>query len=456
MNSPFLALCAAVVLVIVGIVAPASAQDFYLELDRVEADPTSPQFPTVADGSIRNVDVANNAYDATYTWTAPPARIGPEGAQVTLTIQANAPASLIYPGTELVAPGFRVTPDPAQIFVEARNGSNSGSVSVTLIPDGGMISGETTITIGAAYGAHVRYVYRAVSGTMPPVAGGGDGGVSGAGDDQPVLAARIECPRDTIVISELPGLSCQIVISGWRYSSYPVEVLLPGLVDGWGNQANGLQSVINGPYNAQDPTNWTRPEYQWWLDVFACPGQQGAGVNCNGAAAVPGVLTMPIIVRQKDQVDVNLTLTLNAVARGNNGPITPTGISAGGELRFGNVWRIGDFLNVENGPPALGPIRADWLSAIWVVRPTGDGFVRLESRWRPGNFLHVENGVPEVGPIGDAWLSAHWTLEVQEGSTWFRIGNRWRQGEYLNVENGALQLSPVGADWLSAIWWALP
>lgn len=438
------------------LVGPALAQDFHLELDRVEADPTSTQFPTVADGNVVSVDVyhdvSNGGWRTMHTWTSPPAVIGPEGTTIQITAGGEPAGLNLYPGTAIYAPGFRLTPDPPHVFAKVQEGQGTNSVSVTVIPDPSMAGGgEAMIQIGAAYGAGVKYFYRVVDGPAPPVIGDrGDG-------DQPVLAARVECPRDTIVISELPGLSCQIVISGWRYSSYPVEVLLPEVVDGWGNQANGLQSVINGTYNAQDPTNWTRPEYEWWLDVFACPGQPGAGVNCQGFAAAPGDLTMPIIVRQKDQVDVNLMLTLKAVARGgSNGPITAAGITAGGELRFGNIWRIGDFLNIENGPPAVGPIRADWLSALWIVRPTGDGFVRLESRWQPGNFLHVERGVPEVGPITDAWWSAQWTLEVQEGSTWFRIGNRWRQGEYLNVETGPLQLSPVGADWLSAVWWALP
>lgn len=448
-------LSAATVLVLAA--GAVTAQDLVLQRIGVQTDPTNDMQPEAGDGFARTVDPTYGNWETRHAWTSPPEVIGPEGISITLSVEGRTNGGGLRPGTSMGAIGFDVSPTPTEIFIDVPpNGSNAGSQTFTLVPAGLTAGSTAEIRIGAAFGGGATYRYEVVDrgSVMPPVTTGDDDGTI---DDQPVLAARVECPSDTIMISALPSLSCEIVISGWRYSSYPVEVLLPNIVDGWGNQANGLQSVQNSQYNAQDPTNWTRPEYRWALPVFACPSQDTTGANCQDFVTVPGLpVTMPIIVRQQGQVDVNLTLVLNAVAHSSTTTQPANPLVAGGDLRFGSVWWIGNFLNVESGPVVVGPIRADWLSAVWTVQPTGDGFVRLESRWRPGSFLHVENGVLEVGPISDSWMSAQWRLELQEGTVWFRIGNRWRQGEYLNLESGTLQLSPVDPSWVSAVWWALP
>lgn len=436
----------------------AVAQDSHLELDRVEPDPQTTQFPTVVDGTVVQADLYYGVWTTTHTWTSPPAVIGAEGISISLTAAGTPPGSNLYPGTGISAPGFRVTPDPAEVFADVRVGQNSNSVMVTLVPDWSRISGEeATIKIGASFGAGVNYIYRVV-------AGGGDGGggdLDGQdGDDaaivqeaKPVLAARVECPRDFIRISELPDLSCEIVISGWTTSSYPVQVLLPGVVDGWGNQANGLQSVMNGAFNAADATNWYRPDYRWWLPVFACPSQNTTGANCQDFITLPGPVSMPIIVRQQGQADVNLLLTLNAIPHDDSAP--QAGLLSAGAVRFGNVWRTGEFLNVETGTPQVGTIRADWLSAVWNVVPVSDGIVLLESVWKPGAYLHAETGRPEVGEIGRDWLSAQWLVEPVPGTAFFRLANRWQTGQYLHAEPGFLTLGPAEADWASSWWWGL-
>ena len=437
----------------------AVAQDIVYKRIGIELDPTNPMQVEAADGHAKVVDPDYGNWGSEHTWNSPPEVIGPEGFSLTISVQGFAKASTLRPGTSFGASGFDVSPMPPEVFADVpAQGSNGASATFTLVPNALVAGSRADIKIGAAFGGGARYIYEAVDrsqagGGEGEGGNGGDGGGVG-GDDNPVLAARVECPSDTIMVSALPSLSCEIVISGWRTSADPVEVVLPAVVDGWGNQVNGLQSVQNGQTNAQDALNWTRPEYRWWLPVFACPSQDHTGANCEDFITTPGVpVNMPIIVRQRGQVDVNIMLVLNTVAHNNNGGV---GLTAGGDMRFGNVWRIGEFMNIESGPPALGPIQADWLSALWKVTPTGDGFVRLESRWYPGNFLHAENGPLEVGPINEAWWSAQWVLEPVPGSVFVRIGNRWRQGEYLNVETGVLQLSGIDQPWESAMWWTLP
>ena len=110
---------------------------------------------------------------------------------------------------------------------------------------------------------------------------------------------------------------------------------------------------------------------------------------------LPGSVSVPIIVRQKGQQDVNLTLTLtlNAVARGGPG-------TASGQVRFGNRLRIGDFINIESGTLVSGTIKAEWLSAIWSITPVkGTEFVRLCNVRKPDVCLHSQNQRIEAGSI---------------------------------------------------------
>jgi hypothetical protein len=160
---------------------------------------------------------------------------------------------------------------------------------------------------------------------------------------------------------------------------------------------------------------------------------------------------VPIIVRQKGQEDVNLTLSLIAVARGDDG----TGM-ASGNVRFGNRFRVGDFINIESGKLLSGAIKADWLSAIWSITPVeGTEFVRLCNVWKPEVCLHTENQRIEAGAIAPEWWSAMWIIEKTDDPRFIRIQNRWMSGQYLHTEQGFLEISPLGGDWLSAQWWTL-
>ena len=328
--------------------------------------------------------------------------------------------------------------------VHGKAQSESNSLTVMVKPTAG--PGSTAeIKVNAAYVGGVTYRYRAVTTT-----GGEDGGNDGdddGGDTARVLAARLDCP-DTIVISALPSLNCHILISGWRRNTAdPVEVLFPAAIDTFGNHAIGIQ-IPQGP-GAEDIFNWDDPEHSWGLFVFACPSQQNTGANCYDSVTLPGSVSVPIIVRQKGQQDVNLTLTLNAVARGGPG-------TASGQVRFGNRLRIGDFINIESGTLVSGTIKAEWLSAIWSITPVeGTEFVRLCNVWKPEVCLHSQNQRIEAGSISSDWWSAMWIIEKTEDPRFIRIQNRWMSGQYLHSEQGFLEISAIDGGWLSAQWWTL-
>ena len=266
-----------------------------------------------------------------------------------------------------------------------------------------------------------------------------------------MLSASVDCDAAEIVMSALPSVPCHIYVSGWkRNTADTVFVDTPDVIDGWGNHANGLQTI--GAATQGDVFEWAEPTKVLPFALFACPSQDNAGGNCYGNAAVPGPASVRFIVRQGDQ-SVEIALTILIVARNDaNG-----GVVGAGEMRLGNVARVGAFLNTEGGTPAIGPIRADWLSAIWVIEPVGEGgFVRLANRWQQGSYLHTENQVLEAGPIQANWWSAMWQMIPVPGTGYFWLENRYLAGKYLHVQNGVPEVGEVGRDWASAMWWALP
>ncbi len=182
----------------------------------------------------------------------------------------------------------------------------------------------------------------------------GQGGAQGGGGEP--LQGQIVCTTQPlrVRISGLPSQTCTVWISGWRRNTADrVEVVLPEARDGYGNHANGIQvfgAVRPGePGMGVDPGNMSgfrAPDgsygtsYPWNLQVFGCPGQQGAGVNCFSYRATPGPFSVPIVIRQRGAADRTLFLTGTAFAGRDDAfstggrpqwtPPQPVGQAAGG------------------------------------------------------------------------------------------------------------------------------
>jgi hypothetical protein len=432
----------------------AQAQGPYLEMiEIVPDDPGNDPRWGVADGHISIEDAQYKTYRADYIWTQPPRTSDGAGFTVNMTIEGKATPNRIYAGIGINSPtgGFEFDKDPASADVsvpDAQQGgseSRTNSISVHVTPSPTLSDGSTIeLRVGAFYGYGVTYRYR-VSATAP--GGGGDDGTGGQGEDEGPLRVEVDCPTD-IVIGQLPSLNCHLLISGYRRNTAdPVEVLVPGMLDQFGNHANGLQVVdLDG---AQDVFNWVGT-YSWGFFVYACQAPN-IGANCYNNVAVPGPASIQVIVQQKGLQPVNLLLTWNVVAPGGGGQLG----GLGQEVRIGSRWIASAFLNSETGQPASTTILLDWLSARWTLDPVEGGYVRIHSVWKPDQYLHVENGTLAVGPIQPEWQSAMWQMEPSGGGYYVRFRNVWQADTYLNVESGTLALTPIGQDWLSADWWLL-
>lgn len=425
---------------------PVWAQGPYYELVETLIDPNKdPNWPKVSDGHITLKDV-NGTYNVEYTWSPPPRTSDSAGFDVNLTIEGKATPNRVYAGIGVNSPsgGFSFDKDPASADISVPDAaaggseSRSNSISVHVTPstaygDGSIIE----LRIGAFYAYGVTYRYR-VSATPVII------------DDQQhpqegPLMVTVDCPTD-IVIGQLPSLNCHLLISGYRRNTAdPVEVLVPDMLDQFGNHANGIQVVdLDG---AEDVFNW-EGTHSWGFFVFACTGPN-IGANCYDNMATPGPATIRVTVQQEGLRPVNLLLTFNVVAKGGQlGGLGP-------EVRIGSRWIASAFLNSETGQPSSTTILLDWLSARWTLDPVEGGYVRIHSVWKPDQYLHVENGTLEVGPIQPEWQSAMWQMEPSGGGYYVRFRNVWQADAYLNVETGELALTTIGQDWLSADWWLL-
>ncbi|MDB5539346.1 MAG: hypothetical protein JWQ89_1073 [Devosia sp.] len=421
---------------------PASAQGPYYELVETVIDPNNDPNWTVSDGHISLKDV-NGTYSVEYSWSPPPRTSDSAGFDVNLNIDGKATPNRVYAGIGINSPsgGFSFDKDPAGADVSVPDAaaggseSRSNSISVHAMPSASY--GDDSVIelrIGAYYAYGVTYRYR-VSATpviiTPP--------------QQGRLSVTVDCPTD-IVVGALPSLNCHLLISGFRRNTAdPVEVIVPNMLDQFGNHANGIQVVdLDG---AEDVFNWVEP-HSWGFFVFACSGPN-IGANCYDNMATPGPASIPVIVQQTGLEPVNLLLSFNVVGKG-----AQLG-GLGQEVRIGSRWIASTFINSESGLPDSTTILLDWLSARWTLDPVEGGYVRIHSVWKPNQYLHVENGSLEVGPIRPEWQSAMWQMESSGGGYYVRFRNVWQADTYLNVESGHLASTPIGADWLSADWWLL-
>ncbi len=94
-----------------------------------------------------------------------------------------------------------------------------------------------------------------------------------------------------------------------------------------------------------------------------------------------------------------------------------------------------------------------WLSAQWTIEAvSGTPYYRIRNRWKPEQFLHIEHGRLASGPIESGWHSAMWTIEPgDEGAR--RIRNRWKNQQYIHIERGRVEAGPIQPGWWSAQWY---
>ncbi len=432
--------------------SPAVAAGPYYELVGITPDdPGADRRWVVRDGYIKLLDADYSTYSVEMTWSQPPRTSDSAGFTVNLNISGEATPNRVYMGVGLSTPtgGFSFDKDPPGTDVsvpdaqpggrETRGNQASIHVTPTALGDGS----EIELKISAYYGPGVTYRYR-VSDT--PIEGGGDDGDIGDLADEGPLQVVPVCGPD-IVIGALPSLSCWLEISGFRRNTAdPVEVIVPAMLDQFGNHANGIQVVHLA--GAQDVFNWDSV-YNWDFFVYACQAPN-IGANCYDSVAVPGPAAIEVIVQQAGLEPVRLVLPFNVIARG-GGSLG----GAGEQVRIGSRWIASAFINNEAGSARISTILLDWLSARWTLDPAEGGNVRIHSVWKEDEYLHIENGVLESGPIRPEWLSALWTMESTGNGYFVRFRNVWRPEIYLNVETGNLQASPIAPDWISADWWLL-
>jgi hypothetical protein len=425
-------LLSAMLLLLSGVLAASAQNGPFLILVDVQAEQPQGNWVTVEPGHVSQASSRGNFFTE-HGWSEPPRNMDGSGfsLEVIATV-TTANGHIYWGGTAFRTRDFEWnTAERGVYFGVGPNQSDTRRMTAQLTPRRNLAEGAIAeVWVGASFGPGVFYRYRVTYQPPPPPAGS-------------QLAASLECP-DEITISGQP-VECHVVISSWRRNR-AVEVLLPNAVDADGNHQNGI--LVQG-HGADDPSGWGQPPHSWPLSVFACPPSNSGGGDCSNIGTAPGRVEVRVTVRQQGSQPVRLTLAMNAIEQ-------PGASGVRGTARIGNVWRVGEFLNIENGFIESGPIRLGWPSAKWEIEPVGEGrYVRLRASSSSNTFLHIENGVLEAGRIRMGWHSAMWTLEPVAGSNYFRIRNRWKPNRYIHTENGQVEAGRINEGWLSAQWWGL-
>lgn len=120
-------------------------------------------------------------------------------------------------------------------------------------------------------------------------------------------------------------------------------------------------------------------------------------------------------------------------------------------VEIANVWRVNNYLRAEGGKTAFGN-KDD--NAVWEVEKIPNNTAVRLKHVASGLYLHAETDgkIPALGNIKPEWMSAMWVLEPVAGTTdQVRIKNGWR-GVYLHTESSGLEMGAAAPGWLSARW----
>lgn len=424
-------LAVAAVMLLSGLLG-ASAQDGpFLTLVDVQAEAPQGNWVAVTPGHVSQASSRGNFFTE-HSWSEPPRNIDRSSFELAMTATVTTANGHIYwGGTAFRTRDFEWnTAERGIYFGVGPNQTATRSLTARLTPRRSLPEGSIAeLWVGASFGPGVFYRFRVTYEPPPPPAGS-------------QLAATLECP-DQIAISGQP-VECHVLISSWRRNRQ-VEIVLPDAADDAGNHRNGI--LVHG-HGTNDVSGWGQAPYSWPLTVYACPPRNNAGSDCSNFQTLPGPVELRVTVRQQGSQPVRLTLAMEAKES--------AGASLRGTARIGNVWRVGEFLHIQNGFIESSAIKLGWATAKWEIEPVGKGqFVRLKSSASPNTYLHIENGALEASRIRMGWHSAMWTLEPVAGSNYLRIRNRWKPNRYIHTENGQVEAGRINQGWLSAQWWAL-
>jgi hypothetical protein len=92
------------------------------------------------------------------------------------------------------------------------------------------------------------------------------------------------------------------------------------------------------------------------------------------------------------------------------------------EIKFASRLLKVAYINIENGPLVVTPIKEEAWSSRWYITPSENGYYRIKNKWT-GCFLHLEYGKLECGDMDSAWWSAQWKFSRR--NEFFSISNRW-------------------------------
>jgi hypothetical protein len=123
-------------------------------------------------------------------------------------------------------------------------------------------------------------------------------------------------------------------------------------------------------------------------------------------------------------------------------------LSGQGNIELYNRYQKGS-LQFENGKPVL---KSQGNNSIWMIETIANSTDVRIKHVPTGGYLHAETDArfPAIGPIQPGWLSAMWNIEFTDEG-YYRIKNKWR-GTYLRNETGVVELGESQPGWWGGQW----
>ncbi len=416
----------AIVSLVIGAVWTAGAALASVSLELAETKVYKTDTTDTLEASPEGIFYRNAEGEIRYEWTPPPASAGPEGFEVTVAAEARGGSGGVWAAIGVSGTEFEFSSPQGIDFWASAGKTEARTQTVRARVRTELALGATiTFVVGVGQDASVVYSYRVVAG-------------SGAG-----LRVTEDCP-DEIEISRLPSTLCHLSIDGFRRNTAdPVQVILPDVIDGFGNHANGIQVLGAGE---GDPANWDYPR-SWDLLIFACPSQDNAGANCYGAVTTPGPVTVNVIVRQKGLADAVVPISFMALPHG--------GKAVERTVYIGARTAPGDFAQIAGGALAVAPVKLGTKAAQWKLTPAaGSNAVTICNVEMPAVCLaHVSGVLSDRKPTDPK--AGQWTVEPVGVGSFVRFRNAAAPDVLIHLIGGTLAADPIGPDAPEGHWWLL-
>jgi hypothetical protein len=265
-------------------------------------------------------------------------------------------------------------------------------------------------------------------------------------DSGPALSVDLSCREEILLGYSNPD--CWLNVHNYDPTLGPLTVVLPDAAgEGEYHTLSAAGMVLISLTGEREPQDVSEEFPILHFNAHACEPPPFTHPECEGRYTFPGPVTVPVVIRQAGQSDLEYDMVFDVQAPPEYRQQTPHWI--------GSRAHPGYFIDLADGGPIIGQAITARPSSLWYleIADLDQRYFRIRNASSPDAYLSAEfdavmvNWEPELDAEEILW---QFRPAGDEGAMYFNIASV-ATGEYLSSADGLALGEPDGSP--SQEWW---